>query len=41
MKSLHKLEKMALCNGLEGGGATSTTSLDGVTNLLIDSASQE
>ena len=31
---------MALCNGLEGG-ATSTTLLDGVTNLLIDSVSQE
>ena len=33
-------EGMALCNGLEGG-ATSTTLLDGVTNLLIDSVSQE
>ena len=34
-------EEMALCNGLEGVISTSTTSFDGVTNQLIDRASQE
>ena len=32
---------MALCNGLEGVISTSTISFDGVTNQLIDRASQE